>query len=164
MKDLEGASAQGGACVNGGTVGEVGVGIGEGNACHFLFDHAADGGDHAFCLRGGVGEIVEVVEGEVHFIHFLFRLGACAVDDAAGDVGGEEGSIEFQECGEGGDAELADFEDVVAGMEMVVEFFLRPVHGETADKAVLIHDPVEVVEPPLAVGEEEGDFLILLRG
>lgn len=164
VEDLEGAAAQGGGGVDGGAVGEFYVGLGEGCAFHFLFNHFSDGGEEAVFFRRGVREVVEVVKGEVHFVHFLFCFGPGAVDDAAGDVGGEEGGVQFQYGGEGGDAELADLEDVIAVVEVVVEFFLGPVHAEAPGSGVFVQNPVEVVEPPLAVGKEDGYFLVLFRG
>lgn len=163
VEDLQGAASKGGAGVDGGAVREFRRRVGEGCCLHFFLNHAADGSDEAVFFGGGVREVVEVVEGEAHFFHFLFCLRAGAVDDAAGDVGGEERSVQLQDGDEGGDAQLAHLEDVVSVVEVVVEFFLRPVHCKARDLAVLVHDPVEVVKPPLALGEKEGDFLVLFR-
>lgn len=45
-----------------------------------------------------------------------------------------------------------------------MEVFLRPVHVEALNSGVLVQNPVQVVDSPLAVGEEDGYFLELFRG
>lgn len=164
VEDLKGAAAQGGGGVDGGAVGEFYVGLGEGGAVHLVLDHFSDGGKEAVFFRGVIREVVEVVKGEVHFVHFFLGFRSSAVDDAAGDVGGEEGGVEFQYGGEGGDAELAHFQDVIAVVEVVMEVFLRPVHVKALNSGVLVQNPVQVVDPPFAVGKEGGYFLVLFRG
>ncbi len=163
MENLKGAAAQGGGGIDSGAVREFDIGLGEGRPFHLVLDQGADQGDEAVPFRGVFRKVVQVVESEVHLVHLLFRLRASAVDDAAGDVGGEEGGVQLQDGGKGGDAELAHFQDVVAVVELVVEFFLRPIHTETLEQPLLINDPVEVVETPLAVIEQRLDFLVLFR-
>lgn len=63
----------------------------------------------------------------------------------------EEAGVEYKDGKVGGDAELAYFEDVVAGVGVAVEVLLRPVEFESDGVAVFICNPVEVVEPPLLV-------------
>ena len=101
---------------------------------------------------GGVfGDVVEVFVGEGDFGEFFFCFGEGAVYNACVEVFVEEAGVEDEDGKVGGDAELADFEDVVACMGVAVEVLLSPVEFEADGVAFFICNPVEVVEPPLLV-------------
>lgn len=90
-----------------------------------------------------------VSEGD--FCEFFFGFGEGAVDNAGMEVFVEEAGVEDEEGEVGGDAELADFEDVVAGVGVAVELLLGPVEAEADGVAVFVCYPIEVVEAPLLV-------------
>jgi len=83
-----------------------------------------------------------VFVGEGDFGQFFFCFGEGAVDNACVEVRGEEAGVEYEECEVGGDAELAYFEDVVAGVGVAVEVLLCPVEVEADGVAVFVGYPV----------------------
>lgn len=89
--------------------------------------------------------------GEGYFGEFFLCLREGAVYDACVEVFVEEAGVEDEEGEVGGYAELADFEDVVAGVGVAVEVALRPVEFKADGVAVFVCYPVEVVEAPLLV-------------
>ena len=89
-----------------------------------------------------------MVEGEFDFGEFCFSVRHGAVYDAGAEVWGEDAGVQDEDGDEGGDAELAYFEDVVAGVAVFVEVQLRPVGFETDGSPCFVGYPVKVGEPP----------------
>lgn len=164
MEELEGAAAVGGsdgdfravgkddvASVECGFACEVGRGVAVDFDGVFCFEECADGGKFSV-FRGGVWrEVVEVAEGEGDFVEFCFSVRESAVDDACPEVVCEEAGVQDEDGDVGGDAELANFEDVVAAVGGGVEVVLSPVEAEALEVAVFVGNPVEVVESPVLV-------------
>ncbi len=155
VEELEGAAAGGGGCDDGGAVGEadfVAFGgevfdfTGGGDGAEAILDEATDFGEFDVSGRGVGREVVEVIVGEGDFGDFGAGVVEFAIDDGGLEVGGEEAGVEDEEGDVGGDAELADFEDEVAGVGGVVEGELSPVHGEALKGAVFVDDPVKGIE------------------
>lgn len=102
-------------------------------------------------------------EGEGDFSDFFLGIGEGFIYDGGVPVGVEEHGVQDVDGDEGGDAELADFEDGVAGVHGFKEFPLRPVHVEADAFAVFVEDPIEVVEASFPVFEEGVDVGFCFR-
>ena len=144
--------------------GEIFYFTGRGDGAETVFDEAADFGEFDVLGRGIGREVVEVIVGESDFGDFGASVVEFAVNDGGLEVRGEDAGIEDEESDVGGDTELADLEDEVACVGGVVEGELSPVHGETLERAVFIHDPVEGIEAASTVAEEVGNGAFLLWG
>lgn len=120
--------------------------------CKVLFEKGADVCEVAVEV-GGVGwEVVEVGVCKGDFGDFFLGVGEGFVHDCCRPVFAEEHGVEDEDCDEGGDAELADFEDGVTCVHVVVELTLSPIHSEAYHFSVFVEDPIEVVEARGAVG------------
>lgn len=81
---------------------------------------------------------------------------------AKGNVRVEQRRIQFQNGDESGYAELADFEDVIVEMEILIKFRLRPVHFEALLPGILVKNSVQVIETPPTVGQQYLYFPVLV--
>lgn len=81
---------------------------------------SAEGSELAVEGGGGVGQVVKVLVSEGDFAELFFGFREGAVDNASVEVFCKQAGVEDEEGEVGGDAELADFEDVVAGVAVAV--------------------------------------------
>ena len=95
-----------------------------------------------------------MVEGELYFPEFCLGVWEGSVDYTRVVVRGEEAGIEHANGHVCRYAELAHFEDVVAGVRGVVQFLLSPVHAESDEVSGFVSYPVQIVDSPLGVCEE----------
>lgn len=163
VEHLESVASVGTADVDGGAVGEGDFFLPEGSERdsiiilldgEMFLELSAEGSELAVEWGWVVRQVVEVLVSEGDFAEFFLCLREGAVDNAGVEIFGEEAGIEDEEGEVSGDAELADLENVVAGVAVAVEVLLRPVEAKADGVAVFVGYKVEVIEPPLLVGEE----------
>lgn len=164
VQQLEGSASQGCADGDGGAVGKDDFAGFEAYAAVVVFDHASNGGGVAVGVSCFFGDGVEVFKGKADFVEFGTGVFEGFVDDAGLVVRREEAAVEHQQGHVGRDAELAHFEDVVAGVGALVQFSLRPVELEALAFAVFVDDLVQVVDPGGWVAEDGSDGVCLLVG
>lgn len=163
VEELVCAATKRGPGVDGGAVREGGFGGAYVAAFHFFLEPCADEGDLFVFVRGVLRKVVEVVVGEFDFGELLFGLWCGTVYYSGCVVGGKEAHVEDEQGGVCGEAKLACLEDVVVVVEAAVDFLLRPVEAEAVDFAFFVDDVVEVVQPPVTVGEEGFECGVLFR-
>lgn len=154
VEELQGAATEGGADEYLGAVVKFNRLFVDGGGGGDALDGGSDIGQCAVEGSGVFGQVVEVVEGEFDFTEFCLGVWQGSVDYTCVVVRGEEAGVEHAYGHVGGDAELTDLEDVVAGVRGVVQFFLGPVHAEADEVAGFVGYPIEVVDSPLGVCEE----------
>ena len=154
MEELECATTECGSDVYAGAVEEGGVFSADVGVFGFFLDVCADGCEGEV-ERGGVfWDVVEALEGEFYFFELGFGIRQGSVDDTCLEVVSEEAGVEDEHGHEGGNAELADFEYVVAEVLGFVELELCPVGLEADGAACFVGYPIEVGEAPELVREQ----------
>lgn len=154
VQQLQCAATEGGADEYLGAVVKFDRFFVDGGSCSQALDGGSDIGQCAVEGSGVFGQVVEVVEGEFDFPEFCLGIGQGSVDYTCVVVWCEEAGVEHAYGHVGGDAELTDLEDVVAGVRGVVQFLLSPVHAEADEVSGFVGYPIEVVDSPLGVCEE----------
>lgn len=144
MEELECATTECGSDVDAGAVEECCVFSADVGIFGFLLYVGPDGCESEV-ERGGVfWNVVEAFEGEFYFFELGFGIWQGAVDDTCFEVVCEEAGVEDEHGHEGGDAELADFQDVVSEVLGFVKLELCPVGLEADGSACFVGYPVQV--------------------
>lgn len=144
MEELECATTECGPDVDAGAVEECCVFSADVGVFGFFLYVCSDGCESEVEGGGVFGNVVEALEGEFYFFELGFGIRQGAVDDTCFEVVGEEAGVEDEHGDEGGDAELAYFEDVVSEVLGFVELELCPVGLESDSAACFVGYPVEV--------------------
>ena len=115
------------------------------------FDESPQFGQGDIFFRGIIGRIIQALVGQIDFADFPCPIHQGFVDDAAMEIGPEQAHVQHQHGHIRGNAQLAGLQDVIPVPQLLMQFLLGPIQPEPLHEAILVDNPVEVIQPPHAV-------------
>lgn len=92
--------------------------------------------------------------GKSNLAQLRLSVGQSLINNPAMLVLPEQAQIQHINRAKRGNPQLSHLQDSIAVPEIIVQILLRPIRAETHHAAILILNPVKMIQPPPAIGQQ----------